>query len=147
MAEQGSNPKMGPSAPVAYPQLPDQLPPSYDETVAGTAGGFVEPQKHEAKYQQNAYGPGAPVPPQPQHTVIVQNVHFGPRAMNMICPHCQSQIQTRTDSEPSATAWVLGVVLCILCWPLSCVPCCIDSLQDVTHTCPNCRKVVGTYKG
>ena len=32
------------------------------------------------------------------------------------------------------------------CWPLSCVPCCIDSLQDVTHKCPNCKKTIGTYK-
>lgn len=144
MAEQESNPKVGTSTEVAYPQLPDQLPPSYDATMSGAAGGFVEPEKYQSKVQQDAYGPGVAVPP--QQTVIVQNVHFGPRPMNMICYHCQSEIQTRTESEPSATAWVLGIVICLFCWPLSCIPCCIDSLQDVTHKCPNCKKVVGTYK-
>ena len=38
MAEQGWNQQLGPSVPVAYPQLPEQLPPSYNETVSGTAG-------------------------------------------------------------------------------------------------------------
>merc|ERR1719410_1904242 len=101
--------------------------------------------KNKKQKFSNAYAPGVAVPP-PQTTVIVQNVQFGPRPMNMICPHCQSEICTRTDSEPSATAWILGFVICLICWPLSCVPCCIDSLQDVTHECPNCRKTVGKYR-
>jgi hypothetical protein len=146
MAEQDSNPKVA----QAYPQLPNDLPPSYNDTMAGAnAGGFVEPQKQEVKMQQNAYpnayGPVGVAAP-PQQTVVVQHLQFGPRPMNMICPHCQCQIQTRTDSEPSATAWVLGFVICLICWPLSCVPCCIDSLQDVTHQCPNCKKVIGKYR-
>merc|ERR1712224_1085596 len=111
------------SHPRGLSSLPtNELPPTYDETMAGGAGGFVNPEKQEAKVQQNAYAPGVAVPP-PQTTVIVQNVQFGPRPMNMICPHCQSEICTRTDSEPSATAWVLGFVICLICWPLSCVPC------------------------
>jgi len=115
------------------------IPESNDEK-----GGFVDPgmnktqQKYAPAYQP-AYQP-------PQQTVIVQNVHFGPRPMTMICTECQSQIVTRTESEPGVTAWILGLVLCCICWPLSCVPCCIDSLQDVTHKCPNCKKTIGTYK-
>jgi len=147
MAEQDLNPKGVSSAP-AYPQLPNELPPSYDATMTGDAGGFVEPQteKNQSKGPMpNTYAPPGVAAP-PQQTVIVQNVQFGPRPMNLICPHCQAQIQTQTDSEPSATAWILGFVICLICWPLSCVPCCIDSLQDVTHKCPNCKKVVGSYR-
>ena len=33
---------------------------------------------------------------------------------------------------------------CCLC---SCIPLCIDSLQAVTHTCPNCNAFIGRYKG
>ena len=45
------------------------------------SGGFVNPEKQEAKVQQNAYAPGVAVPP-PQTTVIVQNVQFGPRPVS-----------------------------------------------------------------
>ena len=88
-------------------------------------------QKYAPAYEP-AYQP-------PQQTVIVQNVHFGPRPvskieqrqkskilrfskgqlicpfqMTMICTQCQSQIVTRTESEPSVTAWILGLVLCCM---------------------------------
>ena len=39
MAEQGTNPKVGASGEVVYPPLPaNELPPTYDETMAGGAG-------------------------------------------------------------------------------------------------------------
>merc|ERR1711935_1100765 len=140
MAEQSTYP----TAPgeIKYPELPGDVPPSYEATMAGGAGGFVDPDMNKT---QQKYVP-APAYQPPQQTVIVQNVHFGPRPMTMICTQCQSQIVTKTESEPSVTAWILGLVLCCICWPLSCVPCCIDSLQDVNHKCPNCNKTIGTYK-
>ena len=49
--------------------------------------------------------------------VIVQYVNppnFGPRPVNMHCPHCQCQIRTQTDSEPGPMAWILAGVLCIV---------------------------------
>jgi len=129
---------------IKYPELPGDVPPSYEATMAAGAGGFVDPDMNKT---QKKYAPAyEPAYQPPQQTVIVQNVHFGPRPMTMICTQCQSQIVTRTESEPSVTAWILGLVLCCICWPLSCVPCCIDSLQDVTHKCPNCKKTLGTYK-
>jgi len=136
-----------------YPPLPQEhqvgssdAPPSYDATMtAGAAGGFAEPGKNQSypapmPHQQAAFPPT-------QTVIVQQTITLGHRPVNMVCPHCQAQIRTSTDSEPSATAWVLGAILCLLCWPLSCVPCCIDSLQDVTHKCPNCRRVIGMSKG
>ena len=39
MAEQGTNPKVGASGEAVYPPLPtNELPPTYDETMAGGAG-------------------------------------------------------------------------------------------------------------
>jgi len=138
--------RLYPSAPgeTQYSGIPGDVPPSYDAAMAGGAGGFVEPNKTQSKYAPSYQPPQQPQ--QPQQAVIVQYVQLGPRPTQTVCPHCNCQILTRTESEPSATAWVLGFVLCLLCWPLSCVPCCIDSLQDVTHKCPNCKRVLGTYK-
>merc|ERR1712110_425763 len=86
-------------------------------------------------------GPG-PVAPQGQ-TVIVQYVNapnFGHNPVNMVCPHCQAQIRTSTDSEPGPMAWILAGVLCVVgLWLCACIPCCIDSLNSVTHKCPNCK--------
>ena len=38
---------------------------------------------------------------------------LGPHPANVTCPRCQSSIQTRVESEPSPTAWIIGGVLCI----------------------------------
>merc|ERR550519_1376349 len=50
----------------------------------------------------------------------------------MKCPHCHENITTRTYSEPSALAWIIGGVLCLtlLCC-FACIPCCVPSLQVV----------------
>jgi len=150
MAEKGAYP------PASAPQggFPE-APPSYEATVAGAAGGFVDPN-HKSQ-------PPPPLPPQqqgapggaagaaPTQTVIVQYMNppnFGHNPVNMTCPHCQSQVRTSTDSEPGALAWILAGVLCVVgLWPCACIPCCIDSLNSVTHKCPNCKNFLGRYKG
>jgi len=159
------------------PGAPD-APPSYNESVgqppynpgAAAAGGFVagappmDPTKGMAPgYPQQAPGyPGAggvPPPPPgyapppmgapPQQVVVVVNApNYGPRPVDMICPHCQAQIKTSTESEPGPMAWILAGVLCVVgLWVCACVPCCIDSLNTVTHKCPNCKHFLGRYKG
>lgn len=94
-------------------------------------------------------GPAFPQQQQPQRVVVVVNApNFGPNSIEMMCPHCQSQVRTSTDSEPGALAWILAGILCVVgLWPCACVPCCIDSLNSVTHKCPNCRQFLGRYRG
>jgi len=153
MAEKGAYPP--PSAPQgAFPEAP----PSYEATVSGAAGGFVDPnmanksqpQPMPPPQQQGAPG-GVPAGAAPAQTVIVQYMNppnFGHNPVNMTCPHCQSQVRTSTDSEPGALAWILAGVLCVVgLWPCACIPCCIDSLNSVTHKCPNCKNFLGRYKG
>jgi len=157
--DKGSAPPMEQS----YQQgaAPMDAPPSYDQSMAhgGPAGPFVVPGG--APPAGGMYPPlppenkmMGPPPAQQPHTTVVTQVQyvtapvFGHRPVTMVCPHCQQNITTSTDSEPSAMAYVISAVLCIVgLWPCACVPCCIDSLQTVRHKCPSCRKYLGSYKG
>jgi len=144
MAEKGGTPTAPPTQHVPQQGFPE-APPSYEASV-GASGGFVAPP-HVNKGQPQ------PAPPQQQggQTVIVQYMNppnFGHSPVNMVCPHCQAQIRTSTDSEPGPMAWILAGVLCVVgLWPCACIPCCIDSLNSVTHKCPNCKNFLGRYKG
>merc|ERR1711963_639953 len=77
------------------------------------------------KHLQSNKGPyqAAPPPQQQQQpgpggqTVIVQYMNppaFGHSPVNMVCPHCQAQIRTTTDSEPGPLAWILARY--VRCW-------------------------------
>jgi len=154
--------------------MPD-APPSYDQSMGqvGGAGGFAPPPQP----MEGAKGPmpGAVPPAQPyvpptampagamyaqpgavpvqpgqqqQVVVVVNPPNFGPNPVDMVCPHCQCQIRTTTESEPGPLAWIFAGVLCVVgLWPCACIPCCIESLNSVTHKCPNCKNFLGRYKG
>jgi len=137
--------------------MPD-APPSYAE--ASGAGGFYQgpaPPGAGAMYpplppEQNKGG--IPPPQMQQAPPVVTQVQylpqpvFGFRPIDMVCPHCQHNITTATDGEPSVMAWIAGGILCALqFYCCMCIPCWIDSCQTVTHKCPNCNKFLGRYKG
>jgi len=154
--------------------MPD-APPSYTESVGQApqgAGGFsAPPPTQEMKggplpgavpAPQPYMAPGAvpagattyvqgmpAAPPGTQQVVVVVNPpNYGPNPVDMVCPHCQCQIRTSTDSEPGPLAWIFAGILCVVgLWPCACVPCCIESLNSVTHKCPNCKAFLGRYKG
>ena len=42
---------------------------------------------------------------------------------------------------------IIDVALCYRLWPCACIPCCIESLNSVTHKCPRCNQFLGRYKG
>lgn len=160
MAEKGSAP------PMSEMPSPPQAPPSYEASVGGAVGyaptypqqqgvggGFVQPGGTKAGFPPQQQGAPPPMQQQgqPQQTVIVQYMNppnFGASPVNMTCPNCQCQIRTSTDSEPGPLAYILAGVLCVVgLWPCACIPCCIDSLNSVTHKCPNCKNFLGRYKG
>ena len=39
---------------------------------------------------------------------------FGYRPVTMTCPHCQAHVTTKTQSEPSVVAWIVGGLLCFV---------------------------------
>jgi len=149
----------------AYQQAMPAAPPSYDASMAassGTGGGFAPPPNNQMYPGLPEKGGEAyPTPPPPanypppqapvQVVTQVQYVNapsFGYRPVTMNCPHCQAHVTTKTQSEPSAMAWIVGGLLCFIgFWPCACIPCCVDSMQQVTHSCPSCNNFLGRYKG
>jgi len=136
----------------APPPTFNDAPPPYPGTVNDygqpyAAGGFQQvPQAGPppAQYGLPPTQAGAPV----QQVIVVTNPKWGKHAMNVTCPHCQCQILTETKSEPGPLAWILGAVLCFTAmWCCACIPCCIDDLNQVEHSCPSCKHFLGRYKG
>ena len=37
-------------------------------------------------------------------------------------------------------------ILCYSCWCLSCIPCCLMRDRDISHMCPYCNRLLGTYQ-
>jgi len=145
-----------------YQQAMPAAPPSYDASMAATggAGGFTAPPPAQMypglPGKEGAPPPPAAYPPPPAPAPVqvvtqvqyVQAPSFGYRPVTMTCPHCQAHVTTKTSSEPSVVAWIVGGLLCFVgLWPCACIPCCVDSMQQVTHTCPSCNNFLGRYKG
>merc|ERR1712243_292855 len=124
---------------------PPDIPPSYDATISGQVDAPFPNQGPPASY------PPPPMQPPPQVITQVQYVAapmFGPNAATLQCSRCQKTVTTRTSSELSSTGWIVGLILCILgCVPCCLIPCCMDSMQQVTHTCPSCNTTMGRYEG
>merc|ERR1712002_140368 len=130
--------------------IPQDAPPSYDETIKASSLRVQASPSDEYKYRNEVH-----YPPEYNDTVHnrVQLVHVPPtnlgcRAAQLVCPHCKHTITTQTTSSPSVLAWGLSAILCFtMLWPCFCVPFCVDSLQSVKHKCPQCKTVLGKYKG
>jgi len=140
----------------AYPPPPSGYPGAvYPPGQPGPPGQMYPPLPEKSvgppPPQAMQYPPQAMMQPPVQVVTQVQYVtgpSFGHRPVTMVCPHCQKNITTRTNSEPSALAWIIGGVMCFVGLGLcACIPCCIDSLNQVTHACPACNNTLGRYKG
>ncbi|CAG8624241.1 36206_t:CDS:1 [Gigaspora margarita] len=96
--------------------------------------------------------------PQEQIVYIIQDPPPPVRVMNpnqgyinitshtptrVTCPHCNNSVVTLVTEDLGATAWFLVIILCLVFWPLVWLPCVVSSFKNKTHTCPNCRHVLG----
>ncbi|TKS69060.1 Cell death-inducing p53-target protein 1 -like protein [Collichthys lucidus] len=100
--------------------------------------------------------PPYPGPPtgvyQPQPTVQLANhvavVQHLPTdcPTQMMCPHCQTSVLTRTEYRNGMLTWLIcGLIGLFLCWPCCFIPFCVDSCKDVEHICPSCNNVLYIY--
>nr|XP_055045485.1 cell death-inducing p53-target protein 1 isoform X2 [Misgurnus anguillicaudatus] len=123
-------------------------------------GGYNPPPGHFPHMMPEHYGPG-PSNFAPSHTAtvfspsgagttvtIVQGEMFQTTPVPTICPHCQQPIVTRISHDIG----LMNTFFCLFCFFVGCdfgcclIPCLIDDLKDVTHTCPNCKGYIYTYK-
>uniref|UniRef100_A0A914CIH3 LITAF domain-containing protein n=1 Tax=Acrobeloides nanus TaxID=290746 RepID=A0A914CIH3_9BILA len=97
--------------------------------------------------------PSYPLPPplQPPVTSIVRIPSFGPYPVQLNCPYCHNNVTTETAHSAGAMPWIVFSVclisgfLLLIPWFFCWVPFCIDSLMDVKHTCPSCKRDVGRF--
>ncbi|XP_056144255.1 cell death-inducing p53-target protein 1-like isoform X2 [Lampris incognitus] len=90
-------------------------------------------------------------PAAPGHTTTVTQMVVSPLLRDVpgqtICPHCQQTVVTKIEHKAGLITWAiccgLAVFGCLLC---CCFPFCMDSCQDVEHSCPICQKVIYIHK-
>ncbi|KFW91661.1 Cell death-inducing p53-target protein 1, partial [Phalacrocorax carbo] len=75
---------------------------------------------------------------------VLQGEIFQAAPVQTVCPHCQQAITTKITYEIGLMSFLLGFFWCDLCCCL--IPCLFDDFKDVTHTCPNCKAYIYTYK-
>ena len=68
-------------------------------------------------FQQPIQSPPAPVVMSYDHMTnqaAPKKVKFGPRPVLMLCPNCNSNISTRTDTKAGQKAWVFCLAMCFV---------------------------------
>ncbi|XP_075244627.1 uncharacterized protein LOC142338660 [Convolutriloba macropyga] len=103
-------------------------------------------------------GPPPPAPGQVPPAVVVPAIsapYLGHKSATVRCQFCAATVTTETEYKVGSGTWLsclaifgigilctlfigIGCILFFVCW----VPCVIDECKDVTHYCPNCRKVI-----
>ncbi|XP_062582416.1 LITAF domain-containing protein-like [Saccostrea cucullata] len=125
-------------------------PPPYSEKGQNPGYPNLNPESYPSQpgYPQNYTA-------QVQHNVVIAQpmgypggvLKFGRYPLQIKCPNCQADIVTGTTTEIGTFAWCMCVLIaCFWLWPFCFIALCIDSLKDVVHTCPNCKKELGRYK-
>ncbi|KAF1557565.1 Cell death-inducing p53-target protein 1, partial [Eudyptula minor] len=79
---------------------------------------------------------------------VLQGEIFQGAPVQTVCPHCQQAITTKITYEIGLMSFLLGFFCCFVGCDLCCclIPCLFDDFKDVTHTCPNCKAYIYTYK-
>ncbi|XP_065655277.1 lipopolysaccharide-induced tumor necrosis factor-alpha factor homolog [Hydra vulgaris] len=132
------------------PNYASNYPPPMQPGYYVPPGNVYPPpdQMHTKPMQQPMYPPG------PANNIVIQPqvaaayvIAFNMSPIRMQCPHCQAQIVTSIEYVSGLLAWLLCLGMFFFgAWLCCFIPFCIDGCKDVNHSCPNCMKVIGTFK-
>jgi len=156
------NPPPYDQGPAGYPPVqqagfvPQGSPYPPQEAPYPPQGAPYPPQGKVYPPQGTPYPPGPAagvVPNAPRPVVVVEQPvitvvnNLGSDPARVTCPNCRESVVTSISTETSALGWLIGLGLCVIgCIPCCLIPCmCMDSMQNVTHTCPNCNTFLGRY--
>ncbi|KAK0707920.1 hypothetical protein B0H67DRAFT_324628 [Lasiosphaeris hirsuta] len=58
------------------------------------------------------------------------------------CPFCHQRSKVRFNTEGTPMQILVGILLCILCIFLACLPCCAGWFEETNFFCSKCNKMV-----
>lgn len=144
------------------PHVPGEGPMPMPMPPPPQGGHYPPPPGHFPHPMAGPMGPGPShfvhmgghtatvlAPPGAATTVtVLQGEMFQTSPVQTVCPHCQQAIITRISHDIG----LMNTLFCLFCFFVGCdlgcclIPCLIDDLKDVTHTCPYCKGYIYTYK-
>ncbi|NXU81384.1 CDIP1 protein, partial [Oreotrochilus melanogaster] len=74
---------------------------------------------------------------------VLQGEIFQGAPVQTVCPHCQQAITTKISYEIGLMSFLLGFFCCFVGGVGAALK---SDGEDVTHTCPNCKAYIYTYK-
>ncbi|OQV19787.1 hypothetical protein BV898_06060 [Hypsibius exemplaris] len=130
---------------------PLEQPPPYTMPAPYQAGFDKPPQPSDPYLGQQQ--PTAIVAPLGTTYIVTSGLEtfnfnrpMGPDPMQGICPSCGQSVVTQIDYEVGGHAQSMMCLFCFLGGLLCCwIPFCVPSMQDVIHSCPNCKYPLGRY--
>ncbi|KAL3996081.1 lipopolysaccharide-induced tumor necrosis factor-alpha factor [Sarotherodon galilaeus] len=115
----------------------------------------VQPRPRAPHPRSGPSEPQAPCPDkQPPRSepvvsqVVVTQSHL-PKDVSgqMKCPHCQTQVVTKTEYKIGILTWLIfAALLFVGCWPCYVIPFFVNDCKDVEHSCPTCNSVIHVHK-
>ena len=108
------NDQFGPSPP-PYPGLGANPNPGFNPEANQNPGFDPRANQNPGGFQPPIQSPPTAVVMSYDHMKNqnrIPKVKFGPRPVLMLCPNCNSNISTRTDTKPGQKSWVFCLGLC-----------------------------------
>ncbi|XP_005460585.1 lipopolysaccharide-induced tumor necrosis factor-alpha factor homolog [Oreochromis niloticus] len=134
--------------PVVQPAVQPVVQPVVQPAVQPVVQPVVQPAVQivqQPAYQHNAQQPQVV---QPVSQVVVMQGHL-PKDVpgQMKCPHCQTEVVTKTEYKIGILTWLIfGLLLFMGCWPCYVIPFFVKECKDVEHSCPTCNSVIHIHK-
>ena len=93
------------ASPPPYPGLGANPNPEFNPEANQNPGGFQPPIQSPPTAVVMSYD-------HMKNQNRIPKVKFGPRPVLMLCPNCNSNISTKTDTKPGQKSWVFCLGLC-----------------------------------
>ncbi|KAH6843481.1 hypothetical protein B0I37DRAFT_218520 [Chaetomium sp. MPI-CAGE-AT-0009] len=88
--------------------------------------------------------PMAPLTPQQPVLGVIPLNQLGEQPQWIDCPFCHRRTMTRLNKEGTSMQIVAGVLCCLLCVCLACVPCMAGWFEETYYFCSQCNNKVAT---